>query len=54
MSDKKTSSNERLAINKDRGLSPASSGTPMPQVKPVAQSSGGAQSSSSSSTESKK
>ena len=57
--DRKQSINTELAITevaiKDRGLSPASSGTPMPTVKPAAQSSGGgAQSSGSSSTKSEK
>ncbi len=53
--DKKVSSTETLAINKEKGLSPTTSGTPMPAVKPAAESSNsGATSSSSSTTEGKK
>tara|TARA_R110002167_G_scaffold286400_10_gene491361 strand:- start:307 stop:474 length:168 start_codon:yes stop_codon:yes gene_type:complete len=37
MSNKKVPSTPEMQVNKDRGLSPASSGTPMPQVKPAAQ-----------------
>lgn len=39
MSGGKKSNNVSVAINKDRGLSPVSSGTPMPTVKPAAKSS---------------
>jgi len=33
-----TSGRSTVALNEDRGLSPASSGTPMPKVKPAAPS----------------
>lgn len=41
MSDKKNSNGggRDLSINKDRGLKPVSSGTPMPKVKTPAQQS---------------
>ncbi|WP_305845230.1 hypothetical protein [Photobacterium leiognathi] len=40
MSDKKNNQpnqNSRVLTNDDKGLTPVSSGTPMPKVKPVAQ-----------------